>query len=198
MCTGRREVVRTGHQVCQAELAYRVSKIRLRTARYWYSTSKLHKRADRQRLPTTHLNTHLAPVQANKPLTTQTIKLAPTLPTLATMTPGLENIPEPTCIPTTNPIACHRPTCLSSSPAASFSFSPERVRGKRECSNSNPAPPKDVTVLERSVRGLASSAYDSESSSARRDNVGERSDWGVRGGEGELLSGLYAAILFYC
>jgi hypothetical protein len=26
--------------------------------------------------------------------------------------------------------------------------------------------------------------------------VGERSDWGVRGGEGELLSGLYAAILF--
>jgi hypothetical protein len=70
------------------------------------------------------------------------------------------------------------------------------VRGKRECSNSNPAPAKDVTVFDRPVRGLASSGYDSESSSARRERVGERSDWGVSGGEGELLSGLYAAILF--
>ena len=70
------------------------------------------------------------------------------------------------------------------------------MRGKRECSNSNPAPAKDVTVFDRPVRGLASSGNDSESSRARRERVGERSDWGVRGGDGELLSGLYEAILF--
>ena len=34
-----------------------------------------------------------------------TIKLAPTLPTSATTTPGDEKIPEPTCIPTISAIA---------------------------------------------------------------------------------------------
>lgn len=48
---------------------------------------------------------YLAPVQASRPLITQTTKLAPVLPTDATTTPGDEKIPEPTCIPTTRPIA---------------------------------------------------------------------------------------------
>jgi hypothetical protein len=142
---------------------------------------------------------HLAPVQAKSPLTIQTIRLAPTLPTLATMTPGLEKIPEPTCIPTTSPIACQSPTCFSSSllPASASAPSPERVSGKRSCSNSKPL--NDVTVFERFCRGLrswsVSSGKDSESSSARSERVGEWSpDPGERGGEGEeFASGRYGA-----
>jgi hypothetical protein len=67
------------------------------------------------------------------------------------------------------------------------------VSGKRECSNSKPAPAKEVTVFDRLFRGRESSGKDSESSRARRDSVGERSDWGVRGGEGEFWSGRYGA-----
>ena len=72
--------------------------------------------------------THLAPVQAKQAETTQMIKLAPTLPTLAMITPGDEKIPDPICIPTISATARASPMCFSSCCSCPFT-SPDSERG---------------------------------------------------------------------